>query len=170
MGQSFCPIGFFPVKGKKEGNRKEQREGSSCNASWAASADTTGSSRLEGGQNCPAMGKDNQVFISASTVIVCGCPWDDLTLSKVAFYTKAILEATGSWNMSAGSTLHSLATSALWRWICVDHPHDHHITFLPYWCIMIALALGFLRANNVMHLSISLLPSLFPWHLSWGKN
>lgn len=66
-----------------------------------------------GGQNCPAMDKDDQVFISASTVIVCGCFWDDLTLGKVAFYTKAILEATGSWNMSAGSTLHSLATSAL---------------------------------------------------------
>lgn len=41
-----------------------------------------------GGQSCPALGKNDQVFISSSTIIVCGCPWDDLTLGKVAFCTQ----------------------------------------------------------------------------------
>lgn len=162
-------LGTVPVKGK-EGNRIEQRERSSCNAGWAALADTTGSSRLEWWSELFCTGQKWPVFlISASTVIVCGCPWDDLTLGKVAFCTQG--NPWRDWQLGYVCWQHSPQLSnkcSLKR--DLDGPSScppYHIpTILIY---NDSSCFPTYQAMLCIYPSPPSLPSLSPCHLNWGK-
>lgn len=89
MGGSLGP---FPMEGKK-GSRFEQRRESSCDAGWAASGDPTESSRLDWRSELSHTGpKWPDIYISASTVIGCGCPWEDWTFGGVTLQLRQPLK------------------------------------------------------------------------------